>query len=89
MLLGDQPYQGWEGAFYIRNVEDSGAIDAVYVYPDWNTCVEGTWKNLTLISGWLFSVCPVKDCNFDTHSAYGIDFQAMASFALTSLYSLF
>ena len=45
---------GAQGAFYfpkLDNEEGVEGVEGVYVYPDWSSCVSGTWRHYTLVRG--------------------------------------
>ena len=45
---------GAQGAFYFPNAAGDSAedeVEGVYVYPDWSSCVSGTWRHYTLVQG--------------------------------------
>ena len=45
---------GAQGAFYFPKVDDEEGVqkgEGVYVYPDWSSCVSGTWRHYTLVQG--------------------------------------
>ena len=45
---------GAQGAFYFPNAagdSEEDEVEGVYVYPDWSSCVSGTWRHYTLVRG--------------------------------------
>ena len=45
---------GAQGAFYFPNAagdSEEDEVEGVYVYPDWSSCVSGTWRHYTLVQG--------------------------------------
>ena len=43
-----------QGAFYYESYNDDredGDVEGVYVYPDWSSCVSGTWRKHVLVQG--------------------------------------
>ena len=53
VLMG-RPTVGAQGAFYFPNTagdSEEDEVEGVYVYPDWSSCVSGTWRHYTLVQG--------------------------------------
>ena len=51
------PVPGWQGAMYYTEPVSAEEIysgdhrEALYIYPDWSSCVEGVWEHHMLIEG--------------------------------------
>ena len=51
------PVPGWQGAMYYMEPVSAEEIyegdhkEALYIYPDWTSCVEGVWEHHMLIEG--------------------------------------
>ena len=55
-----------EGAFYFNQVVETKtntSIEGVYIYPDWSSCVTGTWTDFILNKGQYCEI--IESCNND------------------------
>ena len=44
--------EAYQGAFYYEAAPgETGGVPGVYIYPDWSSCVSGTWRGHTLEQG--------------------------------------
>ena len=53
---------GWQGLLhYTKTWRQDAESEGVYVYPDWRSCVTGTWNNNLLVTG---HYCSIKSVCF-------------------------